>query len=157
MINTDQRSAKYLRDDANPGECYRCGDEPQQIHHTSYIPEETIPLCTPCHGWVHSHKGGKLQPERDRPNNYESIRRRQERMMVDTNPDDWKQRGSKIDAGKKRSCADCGDRYTVGSMYPYRANYQALRRGKAHPFSRRGVEWYCFRCAGSLPPLSNVR
>lgn len=59
--------------------------------------------------------------------------------------------------GQSRMCADCGDPHVVGDMYPYRADYQQLKRGADHPFQERGVEWYCHRCAGDLPPLSDLR
>lgn len=61
------------------------------------------------------------------------------------------------DVVQKVPCAECGEPHAVGDMYPYRARYQRLKRGEGHVFDEDGVEWYCFRCAGDLPPLSDLR
>lgn len=48
-------------------ECVECGEtEGIDRHHTSYDPEETVPLCRSCHQTVHSDESHELYPN-DRP------------------------------------------------------------------------------------------
>lgn len=58
---------------------------------------------------------------------------------------------------RKTPCAKCGTPHVAGDMYPYRARFQRLRQREGHVFDNAGVEWYCHKCAGQLPPLSDLR
>lgn len=72
-----RRAAKYVK--GGFSECYVCTERPEEIHHTSYYPEECVAVCTTCHGHIHSDDySGHLEPDQPRPDDYEKQRRRAE-------------------------------------------------------------------------------
>lgn len=73
-----RRSAKYVEGGFRV--CYNCGyNTPDEVHHTSYFPEECIAVCSGCHGYIHSDNyDGSLEPDQPRPDDYEKQRRRAE-------------------------------------------------------------------------------
>lgn len=72
-----RRAAKYVK--GGFSECYVCTKRPEEIHHTSYFPEECVAVCTSCHGHIHSDDyRGDLAPDQPRPDDYEKQRRRAE-------------------------------------------------------------------------------
>lgn len=74
-----RRAAKYVRGGFRT--CYHCGfNPPDEIHHTSYFPEEAVAVCEGCHSHIHSNANTGLEPDEQRPENYETIRRRQEKQ-----------------------------------------------------------------------------
>ena len=76
-----RRAAKYVR--GGFLECYICLDSPDEIHHTSYFPEEAVAVCKTCHAGIHSDEDNglsHLQPDTSRPEDYETRRRRQEKV-----------------------------------------------------------------------------
>ena len=76
-----RRAAKYVRGGFR--QCYLCLSEPDEIHHTSYFPEEAVALCETCHRAVHNQDmGSHLEPDRSRPEGYETTRRQQEKEGV---------------------------------------------------------------------------
>jgi len=77
-----RRAAKYVRGGFRV--CYLCGyNTPDEIHHTSYFPEEAVAVCEGCHSYIHSSADTGLEPDEKRPNGYETTRRRQEKEEVD--------------------------------------------------------------------------
>lgn len=76
----ERRASNHLREDSVPGICYLCGSNTaDQLHHTSYFPEETIPICSSCHSEIHNQSldiSDELTPELSyRPDDYEKMRR----------------------------------------------------------------------------------
>ena len=75
----ERRAGNHLKEDANPGICYVCESKTSdQLHHTLYFPEETIPVCSGCHAKIDkSGEYPELLPDLShRPDNYEKKRRR---------------------------------------------------------------------------------
>lgn len=73
-----RRAAKYVRGGFRV--CYLCQyEKPDEIHHTSYFPEEAVAVCSTCHKDIHrSDTDTGLEPDEPRPDDYEKTRRRQE-------------------------------------------------------------------------------
>lgn len=72
-----RRASKYVK--GGFSECYVCTEHPDEIHHTSYYPEECVAVCSSCHGHIHSDGyRGDLAPSRPRPEGYEKERRQAE-------------------------------------------------------------------------------
>ena len=74
----ERRAAKYV--DGGFEQCKLCMSEPDEIHHTSYFPEEAVAVCSSCHSHIHAGDFPGLQPDSKRPEDYEKVRRRQERV-----------------------------------------------------------------------------
>ena len=76
MAPQTRRALRHLREDADR-DCYICGSWGQEIHHTSYYPEETVILCTDCHHELHeTGEPEALYPDLSvRPDNYDEKRR----------------------------------------------------------------------------------
>lgn len=73
-----RRAAKYVRGGFRT--CYLCGyNTPDEIHHTSYFPEEAVAVCQGCHSHIHSDASSGLEPDEPRPEDYEKRRRRMEK------------------------------------------------------------------------------
>lgn len=86
----ERRAAKYVKGGFEV--CYLCGyHTPDEIHHTSYFPEECVAVCSACHGEIHSdYSDTGLEPEQKRPDDYEKQRRRAEANgegYADSDPD----------------------------------------------------------------------
>lgn len=59
----ERRGAQFFRDDVDPSTCYDCGGtEPDVIHHVSYNPEVTVPVCYSCHSTIHRSEEHELDP-----------------------------------------------------------------------------------------------
>ena len=73
-----RRAAKYVRGGFRV--CYLCGtNSPDEVHHTSYFPEECVAVCASCHSYIHTDSTDTgLEPDQRRPQGYEKTRREQE-------------------------------------------------------------------------------
>ena len=140
-----RRSADYLRDDADPSECYGCGASGVglYVHHVSYFPETTVPVCSTCHGKIHSdtEQFASLQPDQERPADYEKHRRREERM-------------EKHVENTRIFCGRCSSQRPLAEMYPLSVEYQAVRRKlrEDEPVESLDTDWWCFLCMGEGNP-----
>lgn len=138
-----RRPAQYLLDGASLSDCYLCGGFPDQLHHLSYFPERVVPLCSGCHNRVHSsHSDGSfLVPDSPRPDDYESIRRHQERL------ESMKERLA--DGSAYAECVDCGEQFVFADLYPLDESVRTVRKLLSNqPLADLDVRFQCFRCGG---------
>lgn len=122
-------------------QCELCGDHGTDTHHTQYWPEETMQVCHQCHMRIHFRDGfhDELQPERSRPNNYETTKARIER----------------IEARSNLVCQHCSETFPLAELYPVDGGFQSMRRALQRTgYDIRDVEkrWWCFRCMGKHGP-----
>lgn len=97
-----KRLVDRLRQDSTINECYLCDStRVLEFHHTSYLPEQTVRLCASCHNSVHAADSHELQPDRARPDNYQTVANRR-----------WR-----LERRQDVQCDRCGDSKSLADLY----------------------------------------